>query len=314
MAAYILKRVLATVPVMGVVALFVFLMLRLSPGDPAAVIAGDYATTEDIARIREQLGLNEPIVVQFTTWIGQLMAGDLGISIFTNLPVTTLIGQRLEPTIMLTLTTIIFTIVVAVPLGTLAAWKQGSWIDRFVMLFSVAGFSIPVFVLGYILIYILAMQLKWLPVQGYKSMFTDGVIPFLRHIALPTVTLSVIFIALIARMTRASVMEILHEDYVRTARAKGQSELKVISRHALRNAAVPIVTVIGLGIALLIGGVVVTESVYNIPGLGRLVLDAVLKRDYPIIQGLILLFSFVYILINLVIDLSYTLFDPRIRY
>jgi len=314
MFAYILKRVLATVPVMGVVALFVFLMLRLSPGDPAAVIAGDYATTEDIARIREQLGLNEPIVVQFTTWIGQLMAGDLGISIFTNLPVTTLIGQRLEPTIMLTLTTIIFTIVVAVPLGTLAAWKQGSWIDRFVMLFSVAGFSIPVFVLGYILIYILAMQLKWLPVQGYKSMFTDGVIPFLRHIALPTVTLSVIFIALIARMTRASVMEILHEDYVRTARAKGQSEFKVISRHALRNAAVPIVTVIGLGIALLIGGVVVTESVYNIPGLGRLVLDAVLKRDYPIIQGLILLFSFVYILINLIIDLAYTLFDPRIRY
>jgi len=311
---YILKRILATVPVMGFVALFVFLMLRLSPGDPAAVIAGDYATTEDIIRIRENLGLNEPIIVQFTTWIGQLVQGDLGISIFTNLPVTTLISQRLEPTIMLTLTTIIFTIVVAVPLGTLAAWKQGSLIDRAVMLFSVAGFSVPVFVLGYILIYIVSIQLRWLPVQGYKSMFTDGVIPFLRHIILPTVTLSVIFIALIARMTRASVMEVLQEDYVRTARAKGQSEFKVLMKHAVRNAAVPIVTVIGLGIALLIGGVVVTESVYNIPGLGRLVLDAVLKRDYPIIQGLILLFSFVYILINLLIDLSYTLFDPRIRY
>lgn len=314
MIFYILKRILATVPVMGFVALFVFLMLRLSPGDPAAVIAGDYATTEDIIRIRENLGLNEPIIVQFTTWIGQLVQGDLGISIFTNLPVTTLISQRLEPTIMLTLTTIIFTIVVAVPLGTLAAWKQGSLIDRAVMLFSVAGFSVPVFVLGYILIYIVSIQLRWLPVQGYKSMFTDGVIPFLRHIILPTVTLSVIFIALIARMTRASVMEVLQEDYVRTARAKGQSEFKVLMKHAVRNAAVPIVTVIGLGIALLIGGVVVTESVYNIPGLGRLVLDAVLKRDYPIIQGLILLFSFVYILINLLIDLSYTLFDPRIRY
>jgi peptide/nickel transport system permease protein len=311
---YILKRILATVPVMGFVALFVFLMLRLSPGDPAAVIAGDYATTEDIIRIRENLGLNEPIIVQFTKWIGQLVQGDLGISIFTNLPVTTLISQRLEPTIMLTLTTIIFTIVVAVPLGTLAAWKQGSLIDRAVMLFSVAGFSVPVFVLGYILIYIVSIQLRWLPVQGYKSMFTDGVIPFLQHIILPTVTLSVIFIALIARMTRASVMEVLQEDYVRTARAKGQSEFKVLMKHAVRNAAVPIVTVIGLGIALLIGGVVVTESVYNIPGLGRLVLDAVLKRDYPIIQGLILLFSFVYILINLLIDLSYTLFDPRIRY
>jgi len=311
---YILKRILATIPVMGVVALFVFLMLRLSPGDPAAVIAGDYATTEDIIRIRENLGLNDPIVVQFTKWIGQLAQGDLGISIFTNLPVTTLIVQRLEPTIMLTLTTIIFTIVVAVPLGTLAAWKQGSLIDRAVMLFSVAGFSVPVFVLGYILIYVVSIQLRWLPVQGYKSMFTDGVIPFFRHIILPTITLSVIFIALIARMTRASVMEVLQEDYVRTARAKGQSEFKVLMKHAVRNAAVPIVTVIGLGIALLIGGVVVTESVYNIPGLGRLVLDAVLKRDYPIIQGLILLFSFVYIVINLLIDLSYTLFDPRIKY
>lgn len=314
MVFYILKRILATIPVMGVVALFVFLMLRLSPGDPASVIAGDYATTEDIIRIRENLGLNDPIVVQFTKWIGQLAQGDLGISIFTNLPVTTLIAQRLEPTIMLTLTTIIFTIVVAVPLGTLAAWKQGSLIDRAVMLFSVAGFSVPVFVLGYILIYVVSIQLRWLPVQGYKSMFTDGVIPFFRHIILPTITLSVIFIALIARMTRASVMEVLQEDYVRTARAKGQSEFKVLMKHAVRNAAVPIVTVIGLGIALLIGGVVVTESVYNIPGLGRLVLDAVLKRDYPIIQGLILLFSFVYIVINLLIDLSYTLFDPRIKY
>jgi len=299
---------------MAVVAAFVFLMLRLSPGDPASVIAGDYATAEDIARIREQLGLNEPILFQFTKWLGALLQGDLGTSIFTNLPVTALIAQRIEPTIMLTLTTIIFTILVAVPLGTLAAWKAGSWIDRFVMVFSVAGFSVPVFVLGYILIYIIAIKLQWLPVQGYKNMWDHGVWQFTRHIIMPTVTLSVIFIALIARMTRASVMEVLQEDYVRTARAKGQSEMKVLLRHALRNAAVPIVTVIGIGIALLIGGVVVTESVYNIPGLGRLVLDAVLARDYPIIQGLILFFSFIYILINLIIDLSYTLFDPRIRY
>ncbi len=299
---------------MVVVALFVFLMLRLSPGDPASVIAGDYATTEDIVRIREKLGLNDSIPVQFVNWMGDLVQGDLGISIFSNLPVTKLISQRLEPTILLTLTTIIFTILVAVPLGTLAAWKAGGKLDKGIMLFSVAGFSVPIFVLGYILIYIISMQLKWLPVQGYKSPFTDGVIPFFRHIILPTVTLSVIFIALIARMTRASVLEVLQEDYIRTARAKGQSEFKVLLKHALRNAAVPIVTVIGLGVALLIGGVVVTESVYNIPGLGRLVVDAVLKRDYPIIQGLILLFSFVYILINLLIDLSYTLFDPRIRY
>ena len=314
MLGYVIRRILATIPVMAVVAAFVFLMLRLSPGDPASVIAGDYATAEDIVRIREQLGLNEPILFQFTSWIGALIQGDLGTSIFTNLPVTTLIGQRIEPTLMLTLTTIIFTVVVAVPLGTLAAWKAGSWIDRSVMVFSVAGFSVPVFVLGYILIYIIAIKLHWLPVQGYRSIWEHGLWQFLRHIIMPTMTLSVIFIALIARMTRASVMEILQEDYVRTARAKGQSETKVLLRHALRNAAVPIVTVIGIGIALLIGGVVVTESVYNIPGLGRLVLDAVLARDYPIIQGLILFFSFIYILINLIIDLSYTLFDPRIRY
>ena len=314
MYLYILKRVLSTIPVVVIVVLFVFLMLRLAPGDPAAVIAGDYATAEDVERIREQLGLNDAIPVQMYRWIAQLGSGDLGTAIFSKLPVTTLIGQRLEPTLLLSLTTIVFTVFIAVPLGTLAAYKAGSWIDRFVMLFSVAGFSVPVFVLGYILIYVLAMQLQILPVQGYKSPFEHGFWVILRHIVLPTMTLSVIYIALIARITRASVQEILQEDYVRTARAKGQSEFKILMRHALRNAAVPIVTVIGLGIALMIGGVVVTESVYNIPGLGRLVLDAVLARDYPVIQGLILFFSFVYILINLLIDLSYTFFDPRIRY
>ena len=314
MLVYILKRILMTIPVMLVVALFVFLMLRLSPGDPAAVIAGDYATAEDVARIRERLGLSDPIVVQFFKWIGALLRGDLGTSIFSNKPVIELIGQRIEPTLLLALTTILFSIAVAVPLGTLAAFRAGSVTDRAVMLFSVGGFSIPVFVLGYILIYVFALNLHILPVQGYRSPFEHGLGPFLVHIILPTLTLSVIYIALIARMTRASVIETLEEDYIRTARAKGQSELKVVVRHALRNAAVPIVTVIGIGIALLIGGVVVTESVYNIPGLGRLVLDAVLARDYPIIQGLILFFSFVYILLNLLIDLTYTFLDPRIRY
>ena len=314
MIGYVLKRVLATIPVMIIVAVLVFALLRLAPGDPAAVIAGDYATAEDIARIREQLGLNDPLHVQLWRWGVQLAQGDLGQAIFSRKPVAELIGQRIEPTLLLSLTTIVFSVLIAVPLGTIAAWKANSWIDRSVMLFSVGGFSVPVFVLGYILIYLLAMKANILPVQGYKSPFQFGIGPFLLHMVLPTLTLSVIFIALIARMTRASVMEVLQEDYVRTARAKGQSETKILLRHALRNAAVPIVTVIGIGIALLIGGVVVTESVYNIPGLGRLVLDAVLARDYPVIQGLILFFSLIYILINLVIDLSYTLFDPRIRY
>ena len=278
------------------------------------MIAGDYATAEDVQKIREKLGLSEPIFVQFVTWLGSLIQGDLGTSIFSNKPVTELIAQRLEPTLMLALTTIIFSILVAVPLGTIAAFRAGSWIDRLVMLFSVGGFSIPVFVLGYILIYYFSITWRILPVQGYRSPFEDGMLPFIQHIILPTLTLSVIYIALLARMTRASVMEVLEEDYIRTARAKGLSEVKILMQHALRNAAVPIVTVIGIGIALLIGGVVVTESVYNIPGLGRLVLDAVLARDYPIIQGLILFFSLIYVLLNLIIDLTYTLFDPRIKY
>ena len=314
MLGYTIKRALMTIPVILVVALFVFLLLRLSPGDPAAVIAGDYATAEDVERIREKLGLSEPIAVQFFTWVSALLKGDFGTSIFSSKPVTELILQRLEPTLLLATSTIIFSVIVAVPLGTIAAYKSGSWIDRFVMFFSVGGFSIPVFVLGYILIYFFSLTWRILPVQGYKSPFEFGIIPFLQHIILPTITLSVIYIALLARMTRASVIEVLEEDYIRTARAKGLSESKILMRHALKNAAVPIVTVIGLGIALLIGGVVVTESVYNIPGLGRLVLDAVLARDYPIIQGLILFFSLIYVLLNLIIDLTYTLFDPRIKY
>ena len=314
MLGYTIKRALMTIPVILVVALFVFLLLRLSPGDPAAVIAGDYATAEDVERIREKLGLSEPIAVQFATWVSALLQGDFGTSIFSSKPVTELIMQRLEPTLLLATSTIIFSVIVAVPLGTIAAYKSGSWIDRFVMFFSVGGFSIPVFVLGYILIYLFSLTWRILPVQGYKSPFEFGIIPFLQHIILPTITLSVIYIALLARMTRASVIEVLEEDYIRTARAKGLSETKILMRHALKNAAVPIVTVIGLGIALLIGGVVVTESVYNIPGLGRLVLDAVLARDYPIIQGLILFFSLIYVLLNLIIDLTYTLFDPRIKY
>ena len=310
---FIIKRIAATIPVMAVVALFVFLMLRLSPGDPAAVIAGDYASPEDIAKIRTQLGLDQPIIVQFSTWVWSLMQGNLGISIFSNLPVTKLIAQRLEPTLMLSLTTLIFAVVVAVPMGVIAAWKAGTWVDRLIMIFAVFGFSVPVFVLGYMMIFSFSMELGILPVQGYKSPF-DDFWQFVRHITLPTITLSVIYIALIARIPRASMLEVLEEDYIRTARAKGQTESRVLISHALKNASIPIVTIIGIGIALLIGGVVVTESVYNIPGLGRLVVDAILKRDYPIIQGLILMFSFVYIIINLVIDIVYTILDPRIRY
>jgi peptide/nickel transport system permease protein len=298
---------------MGVVALFVFLLLRLTPGDPAAILAGDNATPEQLERIRISLGLNEPLYVQFFTWINKLLHGDLGVSLISNVPVLNMIGQRIEPTISIALATIIVAVVVAVPLGVLAAWKQGTWIDRFVMALSVLGFSVPVFVIGYVLIQIFAIDLRWLPVQGFKSL-SAGFGPFLERLVLPTLALSFIYVALIARMTRASMLDVLGEDYVRTARAKGIGEIAVLFRHALRNAAVPVITVIGTGFALLISGVVVTESVFNIPGVGRLTVDAVLARDYPVIQAMILLTSLLYVTINLLIDVAYTLLDPRIRY
>lgn len=313
MYTYIIRRVVATVPVMAVVGIFVFLLLHLTPGDPAAVIAGDYASPADIAKIRERLGLDRPIYIQFGTWVGHLAQGDLGVSIFSNLPVTQLIGQRLEPTLALSVATIILAIVIAVPLGVLAAWKAGTIVDRLTMLFAVFGFSVPIFVIGYILMYVFAIELKWFPVQGYVPL-EKGFLPFLRSITLPSVALATLYTALIARISRASVLEVLSEDYIRTAHAKGLSSPSVLMHHALKNAAVPIVTIIGIGIALLIGGVVVTESVFNIPGLGRLTVDAILHRDYPVIQAVILVFSGVYVIINLIVDLLYTVLDPRIRY
>ncbi len=313
MVAFLARRLLATIPVLAVVAVLVFLLLRLTPGDPAAILAGDAASTQQIEQIRRHLGLEEPIVVQFGIWVGHLLTGDLGESFYYKQSVASLIAHRIEPTLSLAALTILVSILVAVPLGAIAAWRFGGWFDRALMGFSVLGFSIPVFVFAYLLIWLVSLKLGWLPVQGYQRL-ADGFLPFLRHLILPAITLSVIYIALIARITRASVLEALGEDYIRTARAKGLPEARVLVRHALANAAVPIVTVIGIGIAALIGGVVVTESVYAIPGLGRLTVDAVLARDFPTIQGVILLFSFVYVLVNLLVDVSYVFLDPRIRY
>jgi len=313
MYTFIGRRLLSTIPVLLIVAVLVFLMLRLTPGDPAAILAGDAASSEQIAAIRASLGLDRSILVQFGIWASNLLQGDFGSSYFYKMEVTQLIGQRIEPTLALATLTILIAVVVSVPLGVIAAWRFGGWFDRALMGFSVMGFSIPVFVLAYILIWILSLKLGWFPVQGYRRL-ADGFWPFLYHLILPAITLSVIYIALIARVTRASVLEALGEDYIRTARAKGLPESRVLVRHALANAAVPIATVIGIGVALLIGGVVVTESVYAIPGLGRLTVDAVLARDFPTIQAVILLFSFACVLVNLLVDLSYVFFDPRIRY
>lgn len=313
MFGYLIRRLLASIPVLGVVAVFVFLLLRLTPGDPAAIIAGDTATPEQLERIRTSLGLNEPLLTQFITWVSKVLHGDLGVSLISNVPVLRMIGQRLEPTISIALTTMVLAILIAVPLGVIAAWKHGTWIDRCVMGLSVLGFSVPVFVVGYVLVQVFAIDLRWLPVQGFRSI-TKGLGPFLERVLLPTLALSFIYIALIARMTRASMLDVLGEDYVRTARAKGIAERSVLLKHALRNAAVPVITVIGTGFGLLISGVVVTESVFNLPGIGRLTVDAVLARDYPVIQGVILLTSTLYVAINLLIDVAYTFLDPRIRY
>jgi peptide/nickel transport system permease protein len=313
MLAFITRRLLATIPVMGMVALVVFAILRLTPGDPAAIIAGDSATPEQLQQIRQNMGLDKPIYMQFFLWLMQLLRGDLGSSLISGVPVIGMVADRVSPSLALATCTIIFTVLVAIPLGVIAAWHQGRLLDRAVMSFSVLGFSVPIFVTGYVLILIFSITLGWFPVQGYTPL-SAGLWPFIRGITLPTLALSTIYIALIARITRTSIIEVMSEDYIRTARAKGLRERRVLMQHALRNAAVPIITIIGIGVALLISGVVVTESVFNLPGLGRLVVEAVLARDYSVIQGLILLFSFIYILINLVVDVLYTVFDPRIRY
>ena len=309
---YLIRRLLATLPVMAVVAVVVFLLIHLSPGDPAALIAGDLATVDDIARLRATLGLDQPLWQQFAIWAGRLATGDLGTSIFTQVPVTELLAQRLEPTLSIAAQTMLLTLLVSVPMGTLAAYRAGTWIDRLVMLFAVLAFSLPVFLVGYLLVYAFAIQLPWFPVQGYVRL-ADGAGAWLRSLVLPCVNLALVYIALITRMTRATVLEVLHEDYIRTARAKGLGVLPVLG-HALRNAAIPIATTVGTGIALLIGGVVVTETVFAIPGIGRLVVDSVQRHDYPVIQSVLLLSAGAYVLINLMIDLSYRLFDPRIKY
>jgi peptide/nickel transport system permease protein len=313
MAAYILRRMLSTIAVMAMVGIFIFLLLRLSPGDPAAIIAGDTATPQMIAGIREQLGLNDPLPIQFLHWAMGILGGDFGASIFTGRPVLLLIAQRLEPTISLSILTMILSVLTGVAFGMLAAWRVGGVFDRGLAAFAALGFSVPVFVVGYFLIYWFAISAHWLPVQGYQPI-DHGLGLWFVHLILPTVALSFPYIAYFARITRASMLEVLSEDYMRTAAAKGASSYSMLFHHALKNAGVPILTVIGLSFAHLIAGVVITETVFNIPGVGRLVVDAINNRDYPIIQGVLILASGLYVLINLAIDLAYTLIDPRIRY
>jgi peptide/nickel transport system permease protein len=312
MTGTIIRRLLSMVPVMAIVAVCVFLLLHLAPGDPAAIIAGDNVTAENIALIRARLGLDQPVWKQFIVWVWAMLHGYFGTSMFWGDPVLTLIAQRAAPTLSLAFTTLVVAVTLSIGMGVMAAARVGTWIDRVVMGISVAGFSVPVFVVGYLMVFVFAHKLHWLPVQGYRPL-SEGVLPWLRNLTMPSIALGLAYVALIARITRTTMLEVLAEDYMRTARAKGVGAAPMLLKHALKNAAVPIATVVGTGVALLIGGVVITETVFNIPGIGRLVVDAIARRDYPIIQGVIMMSSGVYVLINLLVDLSYTLFDPRVR-
>ena len=313
MFAYILRRLGTTVFVMVFVSVLVFLLLHLSGGDPAEMLAGDNATPEQVASLRAQLGLDDALPVQFLRWFGEVVQGNLGSSIYSAEPVLSLIGERAEATASLAFATMLVAVPLAIAMGVVAAHRANTGTDRALMVLAVIGFSMPAFVIGYLLVYVFAILLEWAPVQGYVPI-GEGIGQWAAHLILPAVTLGLVYTALIARITRATMLEVLGEDFIRTARAKGVPVSRVLLKHALRNAGVPIATVIGIGVALLIGGVVVTETVFNIPGIGRLVVDAIGRRDYPIIQGVILVFSALYVVLNLLTDLSYTLIDPRIRY
>jgi peptide/nickel transport system permease protein len=310
---YVLKKVVATIPVAAVVTVVVFLLSHVGPSDPAAVLAGEYGRSETFETIRRDLGLHLPLHQQFLIWLSRTLRGDLGQSIFhAGVPVTSLIAQHLGPTVSLAAMTIFFAVVTAIPLGVVAGWRAGTWIDQVVMVLAVLAFSMPIFVVGYLAILAFSLGLGVLPVQGYKPIGL-GVGPFLRHLILPSATLGAIYVALIARTTRAAVIETARQDYVRTARAKGLPTLRVLV-HVLKNASLPIVTVIGTGVAGLMSGVVITETIFNIPGLGLLTASTILTADFPVIQAIVLFFSLTYVGINLLVDLLYTVLDPRIRY
>ena len=312
MLRYALGRLLAGIPTLLLVSVFIFSLVHLTPGDPAVLLAGDNATPAQVEAIRARLNLDLPLWQQFGLWFRDAIRFDLGTSIYSGKPVTELIAQRVEPTLVLSFVTLVLTVLIAVPLGAVAAWSANSLVDRLAMAFAVIGFSVPVFVIAYVLVYVFAVELRMFPVQGYKPL-ADGWAATLHSVTLPSISLALVFSALIARVTRASVMDALDENYIRTAHAKGLAPARILFVHALKSVGVPVVTVIGVGLATLIGGVVVTESVFNIPGIGRLTVDAITRRDYPVIQGVILFFSVGLILINLIVDLSYAAIDPRVR-
>jgi peptide/nickel transport system permease protein len=312
LGAYIVRRLVATIPVMLLVATGVFLLLKLTPGDPAGVLLGPDASEDRRLALREELGLNDSVIVQYTRWLGNALRGDLGDSIFLNQSVTSALIDRAEPTLMLTFFSTLVALSVGLPLGILAARKRGSLLDVGTMGLAIVGISMPTFWLGLNLILIFAVKLGWLPVAGYSPL-SDGIWDSVKYMIMPAFTLGVAQAALLARMTRSMMLEVLNSDYVRTARAKGVREFGVVMAHAFRNALLPIINVIGLITAALLGGAVVTEQIFNIPGIGRLLIQAVGRRDVPLVQGTVLIIATVYVVVNLIVDIVAAVLDPRIR-
>lgn len=312
MGSYVIRRLLAVIPVLVVVAVTAFFITNLTPGDPVRLVLGDFASEAQVEEMRSALGFDRPLPVRFGFWLSRIIRGDLGVSLFLQVPVTQALRDRLEPTVFLALFAQLFGLMLGVPLGTLAALRHRGFIDHGAIFFSLVGISVPSFLIASVFVSFFGVSLNWFPVAGYQSFSTVG-FGVWRYLFLPGMTLTLMQTALLARMTRSAVLEVLHQDFVRTARAKGLSGLLLVMKHVLRNAAVPIVTVFGLSFAALLGGTWIVESVFAIPGTGSLAVTAILRRDYPVIQGTILFAAGIYVLINLLVDILYALFDPRLR-
>ena len=313
MTAYILRRLMLLIPVLVIVGIIVFLLVHLTPGDPASVMLGREATQEQKDALRERLGLNEALHIQFITWFGNALRFDFGTSLFLDQPVTEALKDRIQPTGLLTLYSLTLSILIAIPAGVISAVKRNSFIDRALMIMSISGAAIPGFFLGILLILLFAVILGWLPSGGYRDI-TDDPVQHFKYMLLPAFTLGFSAAGLLARLVRSTMLDVLHEDYVRTAYAKGLPERHVVMRHALRNAMLPAMTLIGISLAGMLGGAVVIESVYNIPGMGRLLVQSVTRRDFPVIQGAVMTVAAVEVLVMLLIDVLYVYVDPRVRY
>ena len=313
MRSYLFRRLFGMLVVVFLVLTIAFIIVRLAPGDPAALMLGPEASPEDVVQLRERLGLDRPIMAQYLTFIGNALQGDLGESIFFKQSVLKTLAQRAEPTVFLSLFSLLIAVVIAMPIGIYAAYRRGSFLDQSSISLAMLAASVPSFWTGLLVQRYIATELGWFPASGYGGPDADF-LERMRHLILPSIVLGIVNSALILRFTRASMLDILGEDYVRTARSKGMSEQRVVLRHALKNAAIPIITVVGLTFALLVSGAVVTERVFNIPGMGNLVVNAVLRRDYPVIQGTLIVVAVLYVLINLITDLLYLLVDKRVKY